>query len=665
MSRMNLSEVYTPQRDPSLSEKMLTNDKLIRRNSFSSKEDTHYNKFHNTSTTRPNHKLNKSSSCTGFTCLPKQDEIKVIFPKSAWEECRNKKIPTSSKKISFVLPKMHGRKKKKISNNEYFTQIERENNNTVHTNKNPLSKNYPKLFTCVKLSDKISAVALSKTKDERTLSGFNAKKQIVEPQSPKRNDLKHQQFDDIYVKGTSDVLNSLPCTKVDTATIQSSLNEPNNSNLIVVSKTLDYGELDLSSKNESPETLLDDVKTIKMEDSDFLENSNGSDKFSPAKNIACFDAKPREDICEEEVLPKDDKINNLEFRKACKYESKNKMPSKDSAPSIFNLHHTSSHVQANRTKQVNEISFTNMKPKKNGYKPNGKSEYIPFLTMFSKPILPSNTHPRKPANKSLNSNDHVSLNVSIECLTPNDRETLKNTRQILRNQIDMKDNNQRRKKKIPLSIDLCMAKRYSTEIQDSDTEVLKAIEKQSASMNYTVVDYISTNKVTSVISSDCVDMKSKKHNINSKLGNIMQYSKKKVNLEVSTQLSRASPVSSDVETLPLDILESKQVTVNEKQIEITKNTVTSEDKYLGHRSTNYEENDELGDTDLSDHEDILSRYSESISPCELVPRLNQSQIETSRRYPLLISDSRLAALPNTILLVQIWSNLIIPVIFSC
>ena len=84
MSRMNLSEVYTPQRDPSLSEKMLTNDKLIRRNSFSSKEDTHYNKFHNTSTTRPNHKLNKSSSCTGFTCLPKQDEIKVIFPK--WSE---------------------------------------------------------------------------------------------------------------------------------------------------------------------------------------------------------------------------------------------------------------------------------------------------------------------------------------------------------------------------------------------------------------------------------------------------------------------------------------------------------------------------------------------------------------------------------------------------
>ena len=181
------------------------------------------------------------------------------------------------------------------------------------------------------------------------------------------------------------------------------------------------------------------------------------------------------------------------------------------------------------------------------YKPRGKQQTVPFCSMFSKPS-DEPSYRTESCTNSQSKNSSLNLVLQTGSISAKDKNTILSTRSLLKQQIQTKKTKTPPGKKIPLRIILnnCALEKG----KDCDERIFKSIEKQVPSVK-TGASVNPINKAqSSMQGSPCSRILSPpKFMISS--GALKRFPEP----EITTQISQASPISSDVEFLPDGILE--------------------------------------------------------------------------------------------------------------
>ena len=599
---------------------------MTRRNSFSTNIDLSAEMSLSMGNSKHNHKFNKSSSYTGFSCL--QDggsDFKTVLPKQAWEDFD---LTTDSqpkvKKVTLVLPKVRPRNKKIILNNDYFNQCANNSTSIEEKNKSDLFKKIQK-YEVDRLPDNFLINELPKSTTNCCSRG---KRSTFENGS-----IKHSSI------STTWSIEDLPLAQEIIGTVEN-----------VADKKAE---------------LLNQVNPISHNEcADAINTEYSKDVMQETADIGQSDTNSVQSQIIQESLPRESTLNDFTLVHDQLYSSGSQiLMSKDNSENVYENENPGYH---NENKILeNQLEYTKskfipgntyplkkqqipfyvqksnyvrtQKPKITGYKPIGRRHFVTFSTMFSKTT-------RSGGNNTAigDLKNDVSLNISVESLTPNDKKTIQTTRQILRKQIEnVKENDIRNSMKIPLSIDISNKSFISHKNHDSDEDILNAIESKFNQNRITFPEPECRKYETHRPSSaPKVNLPTKTYVPLTNTAGLLKKHKTRAKLEINTQLSRASPVSSDVELLPEDILESKQ---SSKPSPIDYIACPSEP----HPSTENKcakqcfctENAQFS-SNFSDFDDILSYESDS-SPTEgFTSQDHHFKIPNLHRYPLLVSESR-------------------------
>jgi len=457
-------------------------------------------------------KLNKSSSCT--VILPLKHEVKLPKPKPAWVENTNNRRPTSS-----TCRKQPNRMKpdKLFENNKYLLDLENE----IHLNSTVkdlrVSRTIPYKTTDYGTEDSNLPEILIESNN--ILSNLQENGLSTDNEKVTSHGIKY---------GTTTIVNheSSYCVELEPKPIQ----QPRVMSIQTTKSLLQTKDDNRQTENITEEGTSNETETCLPDGSD--ENNKGLIEISTADKAI-------------EMMPVQLEIPetpNISVKDTQKIETpvsyKRKVHSKTNPSITIKMPSYEEPINSKlRRRNVSNLRST-------GYKPRGQKSYVSFSNMFTKTSI----------SNSIKSSDRLqvdgNLMIQAESITSRDKYTLTNTRTLLKQEINRnKISSSSRSNKIPLKINLC--RRTSSECNDTDEHILKSIEKRSTtSKSVKLESKLKNQNVIRNFENSFQVLSPPKFMISSAA------LKRNAAPEVPTQVSRASPVPSDIDILPSNILDA-------------------------------------------------------------------------------------------------------------